>query len=345
MTKKIITYLLAIMCICTCFIPSQSIWANEPGASIQIHPNTAEIGQEITVTLTFTNDTANISKVECNLSYNDTIVEALSESGGRIVEHAENPTDSLSVSCSFRVLAEGTVTFAVQDCILSDETGAAIGTASASATFTVSGATQSSNANLQSLTISSGTLQPAFSSDITEYAVSVPYTVETITISAITEDANARTSFDNPPLGTGSNQRVILVTAQDGTQKTYTLNITREASPETATPNTTEDPRPTQTQKPTTPPVQTQIQWGTPAQDVTDAPDSSSTAGIITQPSATTAPTVAATPSDVMTVDDLKNASMTMISIVSVIIVVILFTVIYCMQQNDNKKNGKKKKK
>lgn len=345
MTKKLIVCLLIFLCLCTCLAPFNVIWADEPSVSIEISPSTAEVGQEIAVTLHFSGTTANISKVECNLTYNDTVVTALSDAGGRIVLLAENPTDSLTATCRFRILAEGTTTFSVEDCVIYDENGS-IGSPSASATFSVSGTAKSSNANLAELKISQGTLEPGFSADITEYTVSVGSDVENITITAVPEDSSATTTFDNPALAVGQNKRIITVTAQDGTAKQYIITVVRATPEETGSSETSKPTAtPAPTRRPTDPPQQTQIQWGTPAQDVTDAPDPSATAGSISQPPVTTAPPVATTPSNVMTVGDLKNAAMTVISIVAVIIVVILFTTIYCMQQKDQKKRGKGKRK
>jgi len=91
----------------------------------------------------------------------------------------------------------------------------------------------SSNANLESLTVSSGTLNPAFAPNTTNYTVNVANTVTTITITGTAADANATVTGNviNASLNVGDNNFAITVTAQDGsTKKTYTVKVIRAAS-------------------------------------------------------------------------------------------------------------------
>ncbi len=97
----------------------------------------------------------------------------------------------------------------------------------------------SSNADLSSLTVSSGTLSPDFAAAITDYAVTVPNNVTSITVSMHKDDATATLivndeyGYDNnipytKNLDVGSNLINIVVKAQDGvTTKKYTLTVTR----------------------------------------------------------------------------------------------------------------------
>jgi sugar lactone lactonase YvrE len=102
----------------------------------------------------------------------------------------------------------------------------------------------SSNADLSSLTLSSGTLSPAFASGTTAYTVSVANTVTSITASPTRAQANATIearinggSYATVPSGSASaalplnvdgNTVAVRVTAQDGvTQKTYTVTVNR----------------------------------------------------------------------------------------------------------------------
>lgn len=350
MTKKLITCSLIFLCLCTCLAPFNTIWADEPNAAIRFSTDTADVGQDITVTLSFSNTAATISKVECNLTYNATVVEAVNQSGGggnlHIVENATAPTDNLTVTLTFRAQAEGSSTFTIENCQLWDENNNPIGTASASNTLSVKNTSslKSANANLKSLTVSYGTLVPEFSPEITEYTVAVDNSVSKFPVTAEPEDAKASTAItENQTLAVGETVRIITVTAEDGTTKEYTITITRAAPAETPTPTPTETATATSTRKPTPTQAHTQIQWGTPAQDITDAPDPSATSQITSAPVATTPPAPSATANTGMTVNDLKNAVVTVVVIVAIIIIVILFTVVYCMQQNDQKKRGKSK--
>ncbi|WP_423147935.1 Ig-like domain-containing protein [Rubrolithibacter danxiaensis] len=112
-------------------------------------------------------------------------------------------------------------------------------TTTASATITQPAA--SSNANLSNLNISSGTLSPAFASATTSYTASVPNATTSVNIIPTVADATATVTVNGTAttsgsaksisLITGVNSIPIIVTAQDGTIKTYTLTITRQFAP------------------------------------------------------------------------------------------------------------------
>ena len=87
---------------------------------------------------------------------------------------------------------------------------------------------KSSDATLGSLIVSSGILSPAFNTNITNYTVEVTNDVSNITIDAIV-NSNTATISDagTKSLNVGSNTFDIIVTAEDGTMKTYTVTINR----------------------------------------------------------------------------------------------------------------------
>jgi gliding motility-associated-like protein len=104
----------------------------------------------------------------------------------------------------------------------------------------------SSNANLSNLVLSNGTLSPAFLSTTAAYAVTVPGTVTSITITPTVADATATVKVNGTTVNSGSasaSQALIvgsnvintIVTAADGTIKTYTVTVTRSALPQTIT--------------------------------------------------------------------------------------------------------------
>jgi LPXTG-motif cell wall-anchored protein len=89
----------------------------------------------------------------------------------------------------------------------------------------------STDATLSNLSVSPGTLSPAFASATTEYNVEVPNAVNSITLTATKADANATVSGDvgAKSLSVGPNTFTITVTAEDGnTEKTYTITVTRD---------------------------------------------------------------------------------------------------------------------
>lgn len=92
----------------------------------------------------------------------------------------------------------------------------------------------SDDATLSSLTISSGTLSPAFSSTKTDYTASVPNSVNSITVTAVPNHTGATVTSGNGAhvLAVGANAIPIVVTAEDGAAtKTYLLIVTRAEDP------------------------------------------------------------------------------------------------------------------
>lgn len=101
---------------------------------------------------------------------------------------------------------------------------------------------KSSNANLKSLSLASGenniTLSPAFSSAVTEYTAEIDNSINTANISIAAEDSKAtatingkavvdgKASVDN--IAVGNNTISIVVTAEDGSTKNYTITLTRD---------------------------------------------------------------------------------------------------------------------
>jgi hypothetical protein len=97
---------------------------------------------------------------------------------------------------------------------------------------------KSNDANLQTLTVSAGTLEPAFNAATTSYTVSVANNISAITLSATAAHSSASVSGDvgNRTLQVGANTFTITVTAEDGaTTKNYTVVVSRADAPVTLT--------------------------------------------------------------------------------------------------------------
>lgn len=86
---------------------------------------------------------------------------------------------------------------------------------------------KSSNANLSNLGIRPNDFS-GFKEGITSYDVTVPSDTDTIEIYATAQNSNAKISgTGSKKLETGKNTFSVVVTAEDGTKKTYTINITK----------------------------------------------------------------------------------------------------------------------
>jgi Cadherin-like beta sandwich domain/Bacterial Ig-like domain len=102
----------------------------------------------------------------------------------------------------------------------------------------------SSNSNLQSLTISPGTLAPTFNANEQIYTANVANTVGSVSVTPTRQDATATITVNGQATNSGQGRTItlnpagqsqstttilILVTAQNGSQKAYTVNVNRAA--------------------------------------------------------------------------------------------------------------------
>ena len=107
-------------------------------------------------------------------------------------------------------------------------------------TVTVNRAAPSSDANLAALTVTGGPLVPDFAPNTTIYTLDVPFSVDSVIVSATKSDPNAVMSGDltagtGVPAGQATFPLIplfprtvsITVTAPNGDSKTYSVTITR----------------------------------------------------------------------------------------------------------------------
>lgn len=90
--------------------------------------------------------------------------------------------------------------------------------------YTPSTPGKSGNNALSTLTVSAGTLAPAFDPAVTEYTLSLPQGTEKLTLTATPSDSNATVQGDGElTLQEGENTLPLVVTAENGDTKTYTV--------------------------------------------------------------------------------------------------------------------------
>lgn len=88
------------------------------------------------------------------------------------------------------------------------------------------GVSLSSNNALSSLTVSAGTLTPAFDPAITEYTLSLPSQSDRLTITTNPSDSRATVQGDGDiSLQDGETSLSVVVTAEDGSAKAYTITV------------------------------------------------------------------------------------------------------------------------
>lgn len=92
--------------------------------------------------------------------------------------------------------------------------------------YTPSTPGKSGNNALSTLTVSAGTLTPAFDPAVTEYTLSLPQGTEKLTLTATPSDSNATVQGDGElTLQEGENTLPLVVTAEDGSAKAYTITV------------------------------------------------------------------------------------------------------------------------
>ena len=86
----------------------------------------------------------------------------------------------------------------------------------------------SDNAKLKELTVKDFPLSPAFSPDVTQYYVWLPYETEALKLTAATADKKASYAIPDTPLVAGQiTVLAVTVTAESGVKQTYTVSVFR----------------------------------------------------------------------------------------------------------------------
>lgn len=243
--KKALSILVSILLVASFFTFS----ASAAGTFIAFSSNTITIEDKVTVTITVDPGVA-MYAVGYKLVYD---AEKLSYPGAAgVITVVESPTGETKFTkqYTFTSLKVGSAVIKVQECgyagiDLVDKTFN-----DASATLTIKDVELPNNANLSSLTLSDGTLSPNFIAARTNYTVSVPYETDKITLYTKPSDVNAKVAVSPNPtnLNVGANTIKVTVTAQNGSQKIYTVVVTRREQSATDTqPNNPTPDNPYQT--------------------------------------------------------------------------------------------------
>lgn len=90
----------------------------------------------------------------------------------------------------------------------------------------------SGNCKLASLTVSNAKISPKFSAGTTSYTTSVPFSTDSLKVSAKAEDKDAKVTVKNTKLTAGATTTVkVTVKAANGTTKTYSIKVKRAQDP------------------------------------------------------------------------------------------------------------------
>ena len=211
---------------------------NASNASIKVTSTSSNVltGKTIDVTIT-TTSTDNLGVIEYTLSY-DTKILKLTDSPSTCSSSyctwytttENNKTQKFNFK--FKAIGSGTTKIDVTDVrvVGFDEKAMAFTTTPANIkTITEEEleASYSSNNYLSSLSVKGYNLSPTFSKDVTKYTLELDETVEKIKIIATVEDNKSTlTGNGTKKVSEGENKLKVVVTAENGSKKTYTILAT-----------------------------------------------------------------------------------------------------------------------
>jgi hypothetical protein len=114
---------------------------------------------------------------------------------------------------------------------------------------------KSGDNTLSAITVDGFFLSPVFAADTTEYVIWLPFETETVTVSGTANDKNAsvRVEGGESLLPGADNAIRVICTAEDGTERVYTVVAKRAADPNAPTEPPTEPPPEPPTEPPTEP--------------------------------------------------------------------------------------------
>ena len=267
-TVKLFSAVLAVLTLVTMLITPASAYA-DPTVAIQSNNATVTTGGTVVITVRYSVSDTDIGALLGHLEYDETVFEPVAGSstgeiqfgsggaGGKITVQYDadgSGKKSVSGSVTFKAKKVGSASFGVVTNEFYNFSIEQLTTpAKKTTTVNVQNVQLSSNNNLKSVSISPGgtsgraTITPAFSSAVTNYTVKVPHDTKNVNIDAVVAELGKATySLEGPWAAPASGDwiRKIIVTAENGSKKTYTFKFVKDAAP-TPTPTPTPDPEPT----------------------------------------------------------------------------------------------------
>ena len=247
--KKFIACFCVMLCVIGVWsVPNSRVYAAVVDLSVQVSATEVEVGDWVTVTLRFRSN-ENLAGVYARITYNPNLLEytggdAEGDTGSLMISSMESEVSTtLEYTLNFTALAEGSASIEVAESALYDEQAESLGSPTGSQAIQINAqGTLSSDATLQSLMVSYGTLEPAFSPSVMEYTMTVPNSITAVTITPVASDPTAAVQVSGvSELAVGENTRQVTIIAPDGTTNVYTIHITRAAAEESSESSSSED--------------------------------------------------------------------------------------------------------
>lgn len=261
--KKKLGVIITLLTLCICLItPQMHAKAASGKTTIAVSAGSLNIGQTVTVTAKALSASGDSAYANMVLTYDAGILEFVScnatyGGGGGSISVA---SDSFSVTLKAISAGKASISLSATDGVIYGTEEELDSMAGSSTSVTVkneaAGSNTGNNSNtgsntntaalsadnsLKALTISPGTLSPAFKGSTTKYTATVDNSVTSIAVSAtpVNEKATIESVTGNTNLAVGANVVQIVVKAENGTTATYKITVTRQAAGTTGSETTT----------------------------------------------------------------------------------------------------------
>lgn len=274
---RFLSSLFAIVLMLGCImIPDTNAQASS--LSVGVSASSVKIGDTVTVSITVpagVSATVNVTYPSGTFSFSSAS-DTASANGGTVsmtIGSYGSSNTKTTGTMKFKAKAAGSATFSASAPIAGNQDGDRVSVGGASASVRVKNEANENNSNksdssngsdtsdnnsddnktksadnsLASLTLSSGSLSPAFKYNVTNYTAEVANDVTSVVVSAKTSNANATVESvkGGENLSVGANKIQIVVKAENGVTATYTITVTRKESGDT-----TDEPEPDNTDEP-----------------------------------------------------------------------------------------------
>lgn len=233
-------------------------WA--ASGNISISSANGSVGDTVSVTVSVSADEAALGEV--NVSFDTNYLEYMGSSNSgdtnngvaglvKIVMTDIQPGAGYAVNLNFRLLAVGTTGVSVSRASLYSQVGSMepMPYNQSNGSITIGATTAASSDNHLSGLLVSGvtangdssnvTYTPNFSPDVYEYTAELGPNVTRLVIATTLSDAKAKTAVSGTKIDPGNNKTTIIVTAEDGSQRVYTLYSSRAIDTTTQQPTDT----------------------------------------------------------------------------------------------------------
>jgi hypothetical protein len=230
--KKFKKYLFLLLSLII-FIPF-SVKAASGTVSISGSSN-AVVNGKVTVTVKIASS-AGLGSWQMGLNYDKSYLQLTSssaEAGGTYMANSSSSAiSSKSYTFTFKALKTGSTSLSVDSYLayafsdLSEIKLSASGKTISIKTQEEIEASYSKDNTLRSLSVDGFTLTPAFNKDTTDYKIEVPEDTKSINIVAKANDSKSSVSgAGSVDVSAGTNKFNIIVKAENGSEKTYTINV------------------------------------------------------------------------------------------------------------------------